>query len=253
MRGDALWEPWLAQIHGLGAKSLLAQLKQAKTLEFGKSCTDAYLAATASKCADCGAWTGHVNLLALRPACGSCFTTWSRANLMVKSKVRACVCLLTRCSTEPFLILPSPHHLQAQLQYLLSTAELAAIPCVTYIEPYTTGPFSSITLVMRAHAERLARERYPNGLAGLEADREARKQKVREGRAQVLANYEKRKAEAIKVGRWVDARAPLPVCTRPQPPIHTHTQAGRQEKAQVPQGVGRPAEQHQRAGPMDGR
>jgi len=66
------------------------------------------------------------------------------------------------------------------------------------------GPFSSITLVVRAHAERLATERYPNGLLGLEADRETRKQKARDGRAKVIANIEKRVAEAAKVRRWVD-------------------------------------------------
>jgi hypothetical protein len=60
---------------------------------------------------------------------------------------------------------------------------------------------SSITLVVRAHAERLAIERYPNGLVGLEVDREARKQKALDGRAKVIANWEKRVAEAAKQGK----------------------------------------------------
>lgn len=87
------------------------------------------------------------------------------------------------------------------MQYLLSSREFDAIPSVSHTELGIKGPFSSITLVVRAHAERLAAERYPNGLVGLEADREARKQKARDGRAKVLENYEKRVAEAAKVRR----------------------------------------------------
>ena len=94
MRGNELWEPWLAQIRGGGNVSLLEELKEAKTLEFlGKTYMDAYVAATACKCADCGTWTGHLNILALRPTCGPCFTQWSRTNLMVKSKVCTDVCM----------------------------------------------------------------------------------------------------------------------------------------------------------------
>ena len=74
---------------------------------------------------------------------------------------------------------------------------------MSHADLWFKGPFSSITLVVRAHAERLATNRYPNGLVGLEVDREARKQKARDGRAKVLANYEKRVAEAAKVRSWV--------------------------------------------------
>jgi len=88
MRSNEVWEPWLAQIRGGGNTSLLEELNNAKTLEFlGKTFMDAYIAATTCKCADCGTWTGHLNLLSLRPTCGTCFTQWSAANLMVKSKV----------------------------------------------------------------------------------------------------------------------------------------------------------------------
>jgi hypothetical protein len=72
---------------------------------------------------------------------------------------------------------------------------------VSYNEMSFKGPFSSITLVVRSHAERLATERYPNGLVGLEVDREARKQKAIDGRAKVMANYEKRVLEAAKQGK----------------------------------------------------
>ena len=94
MRGDELWEPWLAQIRSGWNKSLLEELEKVKTLEFlGKTYIDAYIAATACKCADCGTWTGHLNLLALRPTCGPCFTQWFRASLIVKSKVCMCSCV----------------------------------------------------------------------------------------------------------------------------------------------------------------
>lgn len=96
---------------------------------------------------------------------------------------------------------PPPIHTKAQLQYLLSSREFDAIPSVSYKEMSFNGPFSSITLVVRAHAERFATERYPNGLVGLEVDREARKQKAIDGRAKVMANYEKRVAEAAKQGK----------------------------------------------------
>lgn len=89
MSSSDLWEPWLVQIRGGGSQSLLEELKKAKILEFlGKTYMNAYIAATACKCA-CGTWTGHFNLLALRPMCEPCFTQWSRTNLMVKSKVCA--------------------------------------------------------------------------------------------------------------------------------------------------------------------
>lgn len=34
MSSDALWEPWLAKIRCAGYKSLLEELRKAKTLEF---------------------------------------------------------------------------------------------------------------------------------------------------------------------------------------------------------------------------
>ncbi len=143
----------------------------------------------------------------------------------------------------PSLSLLYTYTQQAQSQYLLSTREYEAIPSVSYVEVGYTGPFSSITLVVRAHAERLATECYPNGLLGLEADREERKQKARDGRAKVLENYEKRKAEAAKVGmsavRPHLTKHPLTLLPFPS---RTHSHTGWQAGAQSPQGVPHPAE-----------
>lgn len=111
MRSDELWELWLVQIRGGGDQSLLEELKEAKTLEFfGKTYMDAYIAATACKCADCGTWTGHLNLLVLRPTCGPCFTQWSRTNLMVKSKV--CTNVYETTPRPGLILTPLPLSLQ---------------------------------------------------------------------------------------------------------------------------------------------
>ena len=105
---------------------------------------------------------------------------------------------------DKVLISDYTHNQQAGLQYLLTTKELDAIPSVTCSFGAMARPmFCPGALVARVHAEQLATQRYPDGLVGLERDREARKTKAKEGRAQVLANYEKRKVEALKASGWV--------------------------------------------------
>ena len=118
------------------------------------------------------------------------------------------------------------------------------------------GPFSSITLVVRAHAERLATEQYPNGLLGLEADRETRKQKARDGRAKVISSYEKRVAEAAKVRRWVGWVIVVVSWRenylRTHINTHAYTHSGRQKETQTPQGVSYSGQQRERVGSRDG-
>ena len=125
----------------------------------------------------------------------------------------------------------------------------ALIPSPLCFARTPTAP-DTISFVLRAHAERLATERCTNGLLGLEADREARKQKARERRVGVLQKFEKRKAEALKVqcGCLSECMCTSSFDAHSYANTSTHIRTGRPTLPQVPSRVSSSPQRHQPPG-----
>lgn len=164
-----------------------SRVKQSGCLPFlNKTLMHAYMAASRHRCSTCRrAWAGRVNMLTLEPSCWSCFSTWADANLMCKTKAVA--------------------------HYLLTNKETARLPFVLVGDE--TRPLGSAKFVSRQHAESLAAARYPNGLQGLEHDREVRRAEAEQRRRDSLQRYYVRREQALQSGGLLK----VPVYPKPSP------------------------------------